>query len=375
MESETAQTAADPAPSDEPTQESSDPTAWVVGYPWGEMPAIPPILLPDLGLLEDSLDGFTAQFEEISGDYPGLTISPARCDEAGTVQAQNGALLLYGDGSGNLIGPDGTTQNFGDGSGNFTVDGVSVQVFGDGSGNYVGESISIQNFGDGSGNYSDSDDGLSVQVFGDGSGNYADETISIQNFGDGSGNYSNSETGVTIQNFGDGSGNYTDDTISIQNFGDGSGLVDGTDVELEPTARVMPMGSFPPMGVIDPITACGTTITMDSGVLFDIDQYSIRPDAATVLDSLAQALTDLAVPAAEVAGHTDDVRDDAWNQTLSENRASAVVDALTEHGVGAAMTAVGYGESRPIAANIVDGVPDPAGRQLNRRVEIFIPAF
>ncbi|MFV0252661.1 MAG: OmpA family protein [Beutenbergiaceae bacterium] len=376
-----ATSAPTPAPTDstEPTTDSTEttdgPTAWVAGYPWGEMPAIPPILLPDLALLDDSVNGFSVQVKEVTGNYPGLTIGPARCDEAGSVQTQNGSLLLYGDGSGIHTGPDGTSINYGDGSGTYTINGVTVQVFGDGSGLYDDGTTSIQNYGDGSGVYADDETGVDVQIYGDGSGTYNDLTMSNQNYGDGSGMYTNSETGVTIQNYGDGSGMYSDETITIQNFGDGTGMVDGEPVDLEPIPVLAVLGSFPPMGVLSPITSCGTTISLDSGVLFDIDQYAIRPDSAEVLDSLAQALTELEVPAAEIAGHTDDVRDEAWNQTLSENRAAAVVRALEQRGVAASLTAVGYGETRPIAPNIVNGVPDSAGRQLNRRVEIFIPAF
>ena len=51
-----------------------------------------------------------------------------------------------------------------------------------------------------------------------------------------------------------------------------------------------------------------------------------------------------------------------------------MVAALQKAGVSTGLTAEGYGESRPVAANEIDGKDNPAGRQLNRRVEIFIPA-
>ena len=45
-------------------------------------------------------------------------------------------------------------------------------------------------------------------------------------------------------------------------------------------------------------------------------------------------------------------------------------------GVSAMLDATGYGESKPVAPNEnADGSDNPAGRALNRRVEIFIPAF
>ena len=68
--------------------------------------------------------------------------------------------------------------------------------------------------------------------------------------------------------------------------------------------------------------------------------------------------------------------DDAYNQTLSEQRAKAVTEALTSNGVTASIESVGYGETGPVAPNEnPDGSDNPGGRRLNRRVEVFVPAF
>jgi len=80
-------------------------------------------------------------------------------------------------------------------------------------------------------------------------------------------------------------------------------------------------------------------------------------------------------PGAIVTGHTDSVGENDYNQTLSEARADAVVEALRTAGVSSTLTAEGRGEAEPVAPNEVDGQDYPAGRQLNRRVEIVIPAF
>ena len=70
----------------------------------------------------------------------------------------------------------------------------------------------------------------------------------------------------------------------------------------------------------------------------------------------------------EVAGHTDSVGDEHFNQQLSEQRAEAVKEYLVRQGVGAdRFTVVGYGETSPRASN--DTVE---GRRLNRRVEIRV---
>jgi OOP family OmpA-OmpF porin len=361
-----------PKPSTTPTlpPAPASAVATVPGYDVGQFPPVPLFVLPDLSLLDSSASAFAIEVNDALDDIPGVTATPAHCDASGTVISGNGTALLYGDGSGAFTGPDGTVQNFGDGSGTSTINGVTIQNFGDGSGNYTDGEVTIQNFGDGSGNYTDGT--KTVQIFGDGSGNYTDGEVTIQNFGDGSGNYD--AGAVTIQNFGDGSGTYTSRDITIQNFGDGTAQVNGEQVKAEPLPVVPTLGVFPPLGTLAPLESCGTTLTFEDGVLFDFDRSDIRDDAAATLDAVADVLTELDVAQASVSGHTDAIGSDAENQTLSERRADAVVVGLTDRGVHTALTAEGFGETRPVAANEIDGVDNPAGRQLNRRVEIFIPA-
>ena len=106
-----------------------------------------------------------------------------------------------------------------------------------------------------------------------------------------------------------------------------------------------------------------------SGVLFDFDKATLKAQYKEDLKGAKEVFDmnpDLEVV---VEGHTDSVGSDAYNQGLSERRAKAVVKYLTDSvGVPAdKLTAVGYGESRPVATN------DTAeGRQKNRRVE-FTP--
>ncbi|MEN8719821.1 MAG: OmpA family protein, partial [Oceanococcaceae bacterium] len=70
----------------------------------------------------------------------------------------------------------------------------------------------------------------------------------------------------------------------------------------------------------------------------------------------------------EVAGHTDSIGGDAFNQQLSQRRAEAVRQYLIGKGISAErLTAVGYGESEPKATN-----DNEEGRELNRRVELRI---
>jgi outer membrane protein OmpA-like peptidoglycan-associated protein len=117
-----------------------------------------------------------------------------------------------------------------------------------------------------------------------------------------------------------------------------------------------------------------TVFTLPEEVLFDFDQYDLRPDAAATLDRIAQAIVYFQDAPVRVAGHTDSHGSDDYNQRLSENRAQAVVDYLVDAGVNAGrVTPEGFGETQPVAPNENDdGTDNPEGRAQNRRVEIVI---
>lgn len=115
-------------------------------------------------------------------------------------------------------------------------------------------------------------------------------------------------------------------------------------------------------------------VALPGDVLFDFDKSDIRADARPVLDQLATVLINYASPKVEISGHTDAKGSDDYNQTLSEQRATAVSIYLSDHGVDPDnLTTIGKGESEPVAANErPDGQDDPEGRQANRRVEFVI---
>jgi outer membrane protein OmpA-like peptidoglycan-associated protein len=105
------------------------------------------------------------------------------------------------------------------------------------------------------------------------------------------------------------------------------------------------------------------------GVLFDFNKSTLQPASDPVLQKILDLLKRSPILKLEIQGHTDNVGNDAYNQTLSEARAKAVVTWLTQNGVAAVrLTAKGYGKTRPIADNATD-----AGRAKNRRVEIAEP--
>jgi outer membrane protein OmpA-like peptidoglycan-associated protein len=115
-------------------------------------------------------------------------------------------------------------------------------------------------------------------------------------------------------------------------------------------------------------TARGLIINMPD-VLFDTAQYSLRPLARERLAKVAGIILGHPGLTLAVEGHTDSVGGDAYNQTLSEQRAGSVRDYLIQQGISAMnlVPAKGFGKTKPVASN-----DTAAGRQLNRRVELIV---
>lgn len=110
------------------------------------------------------------------------------------------------------------------------------------------------------------------------------------------------------------------------------------------------------------------TLNMPGNVTFAFDSSNLQTQFYPVLDNVAGTLSQYNQTVIEVAGHTDSVGTDAYNQKLSQQRANSVAAYLGSHGVTQQrMIVVGAGETRPIASNDTD-----SGRAQNRRVEITI---
>lgn len=110
------------------------------------------------------------------------------------------------------------------------------------------------------------------------------------------------------------------------------------------------------------------TLNMPSGITFDFDKSNLKPEFYPVLDNVARTLQEYNQTVVEVAGHTDSVGTDAYNQKLSEQRASTVASYLQSRGLNRErFIVVGAGESRPVASNDTE-----SGRAQNRRVEITL---
>ena len=351
------QEAATTSPTPSPTATASA-TPTVPGYRAGEIPPIPLFSTPPIDVFASNADkAIVDSASSTLSSVPGVSVAPAKCDGTSVV---SGTTVFGGDGSAVTTSNNTTVINAGDGSGVITEGTTTITYAGDGSGTYT-----------------NGDTKLTITVDTDGSGTYTSPTTTFTLNGHGGGTYTNSATGETITNNGDGSGTHTTRTVTIINNGDGTAMVNGTTITGAPKVeRASTLGTFPPVESLKPVESCGTLITLEDGVLFDFGKSDIRPDAAQTLTKLAEVLTNAKVPAAHIYGHTDSVSDEAFNQQLSEARANAVKNDLSAKGVTATMDATGYGESKPVAPNEnADGSDNPAGRALNRRVEIFIPAF
>lgn len=114
-------------------------------------------------------------------------------------------------------------------------------------------------------------------------------------------------------------------------------------------------------------TERGLLVTLGD-VLFEFNRADIKATGHGELRKLAEFLKKHPDRQVLIEGHTDDIGSNVYNENLSRRRAEAVANALAALGVPSPrVTAVGYGESYPVAANTTD-----TNRALNRRVEVYI---
>ncbi|MBI4939711.1 MAG: OmpA family protein [Actinobacteria bacterium] len=325
------------------------------------LPEFPVYRVPDVSALTAAATRTRSAIAAAVPLPPGVEVTGARCDAKGAVVNRAGASGqtitdagvsdVAADGSGQLVGDEVIYDVDADGSGQITAPDAVLAVEADGSGQYTGEII-YRVEADGSGSVVGED---SYDVAADGSGRWVGAAGVVENNGDGSGTWIG-EYGTVVVN------------------GDGTGTVDDAPISIAPMPPFALLGKLPKLATLKPVgRPCGTLIRISAGLLFDFDSDAVRPEAQEVLAGVATALGGTA-KRVQVDGHTDSKGSDAYNEDLSRRRAQAVVDALAAAGLDAPMTARGFGETRPVAANSSGGKDDPAGRQLNRRVEIVVPA-
>ena len=114
----------------------------------------------------------------------------------------------------------------------------------------------------------------------------------------------------------------------------------------------------------DALMASGEFTTR--GIVFDFDSDVLRPESTPVLEEIRAALAEHVELEVVIEGHTDSAGEDAYNLSLSERRAQAVVAYLVANGIAEnRLSAAGKGETEPVAEN-----DSPEGRAQNRRVVI-----
>lgn len=106
-------------------------------------------------------------------------------------------------------------------------------------------------------------------------------------------------------------------------------------------------------------------LSQELTVTFDFDQAVIKPEFYAEVAEFAEFMTTYSNTDVVIEGYTDSVGTEAYNQNLSERRTQAVMNRLiSQHGIAASrLSAVGYGEARPVADNATAD-----GRARNRRI-------
>jgi len=121
------------------------------------------------------------------------------------------------------------------------------------------------------------------------------------------------------------------------------------------------------------VTETGIAIQVADPVTFDIGKAAVKPQFKKILQTVVQAISKNPDAKIRVEGHTDNIpiktREFPSNWELSASRALNVVKYMAyEGGINPAnLSAVGYGEFRPIASNATR-----EGRSRNRRIEIYV---
>tara|TARA_R110001606_G_scaffold399310_1_gene584699 strand:- start:30948 stop:31784 length:837 start_codon:yes stop_codon:yes gene_type:complete len=144
------------------------------------------------------------------------------------------------------------------------------------------------------------------------------------------------------------------------------------DTDKDGVADYKDMCPATPLGTIVDETGCplkGEKILSLTGVNFAFDKAVLTTEAEGVLEEAVDLLKNTdSVIEVRVEGHTDSIGTEAYNKTLSQKRAEAVVAYLVSRGVKShSLMAIGMGETSPVANNDTD-----AGRKANRRVDFVV---
>jgi len=114
----------------------------------------------------------------------------------------------------------------------------------------------------------------------------------------------------------------------------------------------------------------GIVVEFNNAVLFGFDQSALSPKAQSTLDELITILNKYPDTDLEIQGHTDNTGTEDYNKGLSDRRARAVANYLTNHNITSKrVKTAGFGEAAPKYTNDTE-----SGRSQNRRVDFLITA-
>ncbi len=138
----------------------------------------------------------------------------------------------------------------------------------------------------------------------------------------------------------------------------------------EPVAAIPVSPVAPPLAtIVAPVPLRTEEYCAVLDIQFEIDRHEMQREVKEKLAVLANFMKKFPDNSAVIEGHTDNVGTDEHNMKLSQRRADSVVDYLVrEHGIAPSrLTAVGYGETNPLAGNASE-----AGKRQNRRIDAVI---
>jgi outer membrane protein OmpA-like peptidoglycan-associated protein len=136
--------------------------------------------------------------------------------------------------------------------------------------------------------------------------------------------------------------------------------------EPAPVAATPEPAPAPPPPPPPPEPVCEPVTTVLKGVQFESNSDVLTSASRAVLNEVVQRMRESPGDSAEIQAHTDSSGADTYNYELSNRRARSVEDYLSGEAISRArLSSRGYGETNPVADNAT-----PAGRALNRRVEI-----
>lgn len=163
-------------------------------------------------------------------------------------------------------------------------------------------------------------------------------------------------------------------------------IVEKTTVVEKPVVVEQQLADSDKDGVVDGVDQCPNTLeglevnavgcvetdkaqsVVLQGVTFEFNSNRLTANARDILIPAADALKGQPDLKVELAGHTDSLGSETYNQQLSQQRADAVRNYLLDLGVAPEqLSAEGYGEARPIRSNDTE-----EGRERNRRVEFNV---